>query len=255
MPDSKGVIFRMKNDAEFAPVPLYHGTSSHFLASFKPGTAPDVWLYKDVALNLLRDAWSEVSHRREQVPIEIRNEILWDINFDKFPFYVKNMICQATGPSANWQHGEIYVALSRSAAVSYARDGARYGGELLTWGKKALDILATLDQEKAEELTLSGAMLHSLLQGTELPPILVEFTGVNVECLTLETERSYNAREFFLSHTEEFEETDEVILPYENFRLASGCGTVKRVFEIHDAADNSSCPFSLREIHSHERWH
>ena len=205
-------------------------------------------------MSLLREVWLEVSRRREHVPIEIRNEILWDTTYDRFPSYVKNMICQTTGVSTNWQHGELYVALSRSAAVKYARGGARFGGELLTWCKKGLEILEGLDQEKAAILTRNSELLHNLLRGTELPPILVEFRDVHIECLVPETQSSQNAAEFFLSIAGHIARNDDSSIIHKNFRLSSGCGTIEKVYEIHEALEGTSDEFHLREIDDHDLW-
>ena len=176
----------VETSEDLVPFPLYHGTSSHYLSAFRPGATPVPWPYKDVALRLLTDAWTVLSTRRYEVPQDVRENIGWDVTYEDTPWFVKNVIEQASSYS-NWQHGELYLTPSTRIAVSYACAGARFGGELLTFCKTAIDALANLDPQNAKELMVGAQSLASLLRGTEQAPILARFDNIRVDDLATES--------------------------------------------------------------------
>ena len=96
------------------PFPLFHGTSSHYLELFRPGTVPGDWPYGDAAISLLGETWAALR--------EFGREPDW---------WVERTLNQVSGP-ANWQHGELYLTPSRLSAARYAVGRAIDGGELLT---------------------------------------------------------------------------------------------------------------------------
>ena len=161
----------MDNTTQFVPFPLFHGTSSHFLAAFKLGTTPSRWPYKDEALNLLNDTWLALR--------VLGLEPCWS---------VERVLSQASGPS-NWQHGELYLTPSKLAAVRYACGGAKYGGELLTFCKTAVESLRELDQLRADCLIQGAKNVAGFLKGTNSPALLVEFSDVKVADLSAERPR------------------------------------------------------------------
>lgn len=251
----------MCSSKELVPFPLYHGSSSLFLSSFKPGTTPAPWPYKRAALCLLNDVWADLSQRGGQLPAEIRDDLLWDITYEEMPFYVRNIIDQVSRHS-NWQHGELYLTPSKLKAVEYARGGARYGGELVTMCKDALDSLTRVDPERAKQLIGRVPDLSTLLSGTDCPPILVEFVDVRLTDLSTETQGGDVLEELcsltdkkLLEALGSEERVREIVGQQTNFRLTEGCGVVHRVFQVLGKdQDNPSSPFVLKEICSSGQW-
>ena len=239
------------------PFSLYHGTSSHYFSAFRPGTTPVPWPHKDVALRLLADAWTVLSTRRYEVPQNVRENIGWDVAFEDTPWFVKNVIEQASSYS-NWQHGELYLTPSMRIAVSYACAGARFGGELLTFCNTAIDILANLDPQKAKELLLGAQSLAPLLGGSEQAPILVRFDKIRVDDLGTES-TARDVREELASLTDgkmrevlgSEEKVLETLGQQTNFRLANGCGIVSQIFEVQVENIDQHSPlssFRLKDI-------
>ena len=235
---------------DVVPFPLYHGTSSHYLSAFKPGCLPAEWPHKDDALRLLKDAWDASSLRRHLVPDDVRESLGWDVRYDKMPLLAKNIIEQSSRYT-NWQHGELYLTASVPMAVSYGCHGARHGGELLTQCKVAIDVLSTVDLDRAKELRATAESLKELLQGTERPPLLVEFNEVRFDELSTEV-AGQDVRQRLSLLTDETDELIRKVFGQQtNFRLAKGCGIVARVSEVrvadidlHEVLD----PYELIEI-------
>ena len=211
------------------PFPLYHGTSSHYLFVFSPGCPPAAWPHKYDALRLLKEARDELSLRRHQMPNDVSDSLGWDVANDEMPFVVTNIIEQNSGFS-NWQHGDLYLTPSIEMAVFYGCAGARHGGELLTRCKKAIDALVKVDYDKAKEIIDTAGSLRELLQGTERPPILVEFNDVRVDELSTEI-AGRDVRQQLSLLTDEM--SRRAFRQRTNFRLAKGCGIVTRVSEVH----------------------
>ena len=242
---------------DLVPFPLFHGTSGHYLSASRPGTTPIAWPHKDVALTLLRNTWTVLSKRRYELTQDTRENLGWDVNYEEIPWFVKNVMQQASR-HANWQHGELYLTPSKLTAVNYACGGAKYGGELLTFCKSAIDALATIDHKAAEDLAQGADTICTLLQGTEHPPILVEFDNVKMIDLSGETgDKDTRETLAFLSNADTIqkwggqERVLEIFGQQANFRLASGCAIVKRVFEVHmEDIDHYQplVPFDLTEI-------
>lgn len=223
----------MDSNSQIISFPLYHGTSSHYLAGFKPGTTPTVWPHKGVALGLLRDAWAALR--------EFGREPEW---------WVERILDQESGFS-NWQHGELYVTPSRLSAESYAGGGAANGGELLTLCRSAIDELAELDRERADRLMRNAEGVTGFLKGSGLP-ILVEFVDVRV--CDLMTERESDHVLTALSDLDS-ESMREVLGQQTNFRLMPGNGTINRVFELEIGdVDDPLTPFNLILIRTSKLW-
>lgn len=233
----------MDTSQGLVPFPLFHGTSSHYLSAFRPGYAPTPWLHRDVALRLLTDTWHELRLRRHEISSEVIEELRWDVNYEEFPWFVKNVIEQASGPS-NWQHGELYLTPSVRTAVKFACGGARYGGELLTFCRTAIDGLAKVDAKRTKQLVQGAEGLAELLRGTERPPLVVQFDDLSVDDLS--TELSGKDVQEQISRL-----TNESDIPElgGDFRLASGRGIVNRVLEVRAMRVDESPPkFELVEI-------
>lgn len=198
-----------------------------------------------------------MSRLRHEIPVDVRENLCWDVTYEEIPWFVKNVMDQASSYS-NWQHGELYLTPSKLTAVNYACGGARYGGELLTFCKTAIDALSRLDDKKANELNRNSESLTEFLRGTEQPPIIVQFDTLRIADLSTESS-ARDVREEIAFLTEgpmrevlgSEERILEILGQQTNFRLASGCGIVKRVFKVH-VEDNDhyqpSDPFDLTEI-------
>lgn len=223
----------MDNDSPTISFPLFHGTSSHYLTVFKPGTVPTDWSYKGVTLGLLRDVWAALR--------DLGREPEW---------WVERILEQHSG-YANWQHGELYVTPSKLSAVRYAGGGAVYGGELLTLCRSALDELVELDRERAKHLVRNAEGLARFLNGAGLP-ILVEFANVRVCDISMERESDDVRTALSLLDSELMLET---LGQQTNFRLIPGRCTVSRVFELEitDIKDPLTS-FGLRPICDSKLW-
>ena len=242
---------------DLVPFSLFHGTSSHYSSAFEPGDTPTPWLHKDVALSLLKGAWDELSRLRHEIPDDVRENLCWDVTYEEIPWFVKNVMDQVSSYS-NWQHGELYLTPSKLTAVNYACGGARYGGELLTLCKTAIDALSRLDDKKANELSQSAESLAEFLRGTEQPPIIVQFDALRIADLSTESSaRDVREEIAFLTEGPMQEVLGSEVRILEtlgqqtNFRLTSGCGIVKRILEVHvEDIDHYQPldPFDLSEI-------
>ena len=245
----------MNETENLVPFPLFHGTSSHFLSAFRPGCTPDPWPHKDVALKLLTDAWDILSARRHEASDDFRNRLGWDVNYESIPWYVKKVTDQESNLS-NWQHGELYLTPSKRKAVSYACGGARFGGELLTFCKTAIDGVRELDPSRADRLTKDAESLDEFLKGTLQPPILVQFDAIRTEELSAEAvDKDVRSELSLITEMRDIlgseEKALETVGQQTNFRLAKGCGIVTRVFEVHvEDVDHHQPvdPFDLTEI-------
>ena len=240
---------RMYVADDVIPFPLYHGTSGHYLSAFKPGRPPAAWPHKNDALRLLEDAWNTLSSRRHEVPNDIREYLRWDIRYEDMPWVVAQIIEQNSGHS-NFQHGELYLSINMGTALSYGCAGARYGGELLTYCKTAIDVMATIDPDRSKELVAATESLEEFFRGTECPPLLVEFDEVRVGELSTEV-AGQDVRHRLSLMTNEL--SRKVVGQQTNFRLAKGCGIVSRVFEVNVVDVDCYCfgdPFELTEISS-----
>ena len=225
----------MDSDSQVVPFPLFHGTSSHYLAAFKPGATLAGWPHKDVALSLFKGAWAALQ--------ALGREPDW---------WVKRALDQVSGHS-NWQHGELYVTPSKGTARIYADGGAVYGGELLTLCRCAVDKLAELDRERAESLMWDAESIAGFLKGAG-SPIVVEFVDVSV-CGLLPERSSDNVLDELKALSCLGDERRELYGQQTNFRLAPGGGTVGRVFGV-ETGDANDPPMScdLKPIRTSELW-
>src|SRR5260370_21850421 len=76
----------LRERLEMVPFPLYHGTSTYYLNSFRPGKPPSGWPHKEVGVALLKATHDELSG----LGIEVG-------------FYIHNII-NHSGEHSNWQH-------------------------------------------------------------------------------------------------------------------------------------------------------
>jgi len=191
---------------------LFHGTSSHYLASFPAGGAISPWSHKNEALALYRQVWQRLRiagiepTQSEQGALEERDL---------------------------WQHGELFVSPSKIAATRYAKYGAANGGELLTRSVLVLERLTDIDAAAVQAIRLRFKSLERYLAGGGYP-LLVEFTGVQMEGLV--PERIGDTMQSLLSYLEnarhlgsdDFDEDCQQI----NFRLRPDAGVVARIQRI-----------------------
>ena len=119
-----------------------------------------------------------------------------------------------------------------------------------------MDEVEDLDPDKAHGLTKSAESLDEFFKGTGQQPILVEFDAVRIEYLSSEAvNKDVLSQLSLIKHMEEVLGSEEKTLDFlgqqTNFRMARGCGVVKRVFEVHvEDVDNyrTPDPFDLTEI-------
>ena len=224
----------MNNGREVVPFPLFHGTSSHHLGFFKPDSTPEAWPHKTIALGLLRDAWAALEalgHERATDMTPVLNQVSGDFN---------------------WQHGELYLTPSKLSAVRYARRGARYGGELLTFCKEAVDILGAMNPARVSQLLRSAGPIAGFLQGNGWPPILVQFDDIPVDALSSEAQGRDVSESISLLVNEDMR---EVLGQQTNFRLATGFGVVTHVFEVEiEDTPNPLPTYDLKEVRSSVHW-
>ena len=216
------------------PFPLYHGSSSHYLANFRPGRPLSHWPYAQDALDLYQRVWTALER------------------FGRTPDWWKaKMLTQESG-HANWQHGELYVTPSERQAVRFAGDGGAHGGELLQRCREALDELAKLDPGKTTALLDSARGVRRFLEETG-QPILIEFTDVQVCGLSPERERDDVSERLAGLIAMDKGTREHMGLP--GFRLAPGCGVVARVSKasIEDIDDFLS-DYQLAEIIDSDAW-
>ena len=211
------------------PFPLYHGSSSHYLAHFRLGQPPSHWPYTRAALKLYRQVWTELK-RLGHVP----------------DWWQERMLAQDSGHT-NWQHGQLYVTPSQISAVRYAGGGAAHGGELLQSCRAALDQLSGLVPGRTAELLRGAEAIGRFLEETGLP-ILVELRNVPVSGLS--PDRPSDDASAQLTELADFDERmGERMGQQINFRLAPGCGVVARIFELSiDELGDPLSKFQLREI-------
>lgn len=198
------------------PFPLYHGTSSHFRDLFEVGGTTRPWPHVQDAISLLRATWAQLQ------------------GFGIEPgWYQANILRQSTGPS-NWQHGELYAAAGETAAVSYARSGAAFGGEILTQCAEALKQLKAMDPASAAGLWAQYPALGRFLAGGGTP-LLVIVEDVPVSALSNEAgegsvDEQVREVEGYLSEMEG--NLLQVYLHDYQFRVRAGYGTVREIVDL-----------------------
>ena len=211
--------------------PLFHGTSSHYLEFFRPGTVPGGWPYRDTAISLLREIWATLRALGR-----------------KPDWWVERTLNQVSGP-ANWQHGVLYLTPSRCSAARYATGGAVYGGELLTMCREAADMLSESDRAMAESIVQNAKSIVDLLKGGG-SPILVEFANDRVDDLL--PEKEFDGVSTALSRMDN-EDMRELVGQQTKFRLTPGCGTVAQVFHLETKDPGGpNCRFDLNPVHALE---
>lgn len=215
-----------ENVNEVVPFPLYHGTSSHFLSSFRAGATPAPWPHQYDALSLLRRTWTSIQ------------------SFGLKPEWYVEKVLNQTSEHTNWQHGELYVTPSKASAVRYAINGAENGGELLTFCREAIDILCSLDSSSADHLLSRNEHIARFLSTSGWPPILVKFDNLLVNQLTPEN-KSEDVVE--LLQRLEDENQIEIIGQQTNFRITHTAGVVSGIFEIGVTSEHNNA-YSLREL-------
>ena len=226
----------LNSETALVSFPLYHGTSSHYLSMFRPGSFPSKWPHQQDAINLIRQAWAELRN--------LGQEPDW---------FIDNMLNQVSG-SSNWQHGQLYLTPSVRTAVVYARDGARKGGELLRSCAEALATLAQLDDVKAEQLLRDAGSVESILRSDGWPPLLVQFDHVRVGDLLPENLDS-DVEDLLAWIVSQEGVMRDMAERQSNFRFVEGCGRIDRVFVVKIEDDGNHMPqYSLKEIHTCNEW-
>ena len=226
----------MNSESSLVPFPLYHGTSSHYLSLFRPGSRPSKWPHRDDAIGLFRQTWAELRN--------LGQEPEW---------WIENMVNQVSGRS-NWQHGQLYLTPSVKTAVCYARDGARRGGELLSECAKALDRLAEMDAASAERLLQAAGSVQSLLCSDGWPPLLIQFDELRVGDLLTENADSDVEEQLAGIVSQEGWKRD-LAERQSNFRLNEGCGRITSVFVVEiEGTDDPMPEYGLSEIHVSDEW-
>ena len=230
-----GIDHLSVGNPEYVPFPLYHGTSSHYMANFRPGESLSVWPYIQDVLHLYRSVWTAL-RRFGQAP----------------EWWQEKILAQDSG-HANWQHGQLYVTPSKGSAVGYAGGGAAHGGELLQLCRNAIDELVKFDRGKPDEIVEGATSVAQFLEETG-SPVLIEFS--NVQICGLSPERASDDVSAQLANLASLDERMREIMGQQvNFRLAPGCGVVGRVFDLTiDDIGNPLSQFQCREIVDRAVW-
>lgn len=224
-------MLNTQQTGEFLNYRFYHGTSGHYRQSFILGCAPAPWPHKESALRLLCHVWTELR--------AVGQEPEWYVDY----------VMQQVGGRSNWQHGELYLTLSRRKAVEYARGGARNGGELLGLCKDGLDLLDKIDSSKAAQLIKESGTLATYLQSNRQQPLVIEIGNIGIEDIAPERDIDDVTRLLARYASQDDEKMRDIMGQGSNFRLSQGAGIVKRVFEVEGGSDTDPLsPFCLVEL-------
>lgn len=192
--------------------PLFHGTSTLYIESFRNRAPPSLWPYRDRAIELLGKTLKRL--------VAVGGEV---------EFWERDTLTQASGNS-NWQHGQLYLTPSRYTATKYARTGGRNGGELFAMCSKALDRLGERDAESANALLQEASDLRKFLQGGG-SPMLVVFERLRPS--DLEAEKKTDSVDSLLDRLSTSDGyLRGVFAQQSNFRLKPSRGTVSRIESI-----------------------
>ncbi|HDZ07500.1 hypothetical protein [Pseudohongiella sp.] len=156
-------------------VPLYHGTSSYFLAQIREhglGGFRDSKLFDAEILANLAHALDNTRNSTEW----------WEFN----DFIVRAMLEQRVSDGGfNFRYGYTYLTPSKSTAHRYATSN-RLGSEFLTTIYQAYMALASINPVEAENIVPNSHCLRTIFQETHRPVIL---TLKNVAAGRLRTEQ------------------------------------------------------------------
>lgn len=155
-------------------IPLYHGTSSIFLAG--------ILQHGLGGWNPIQE-WRVVEFAQELLPHVHRHlgsDERWMVKISSF-----GMMANQLRVGLNYQHGDTYLSPSRSQAIGYTIS-KRWGSELLSFSLDFLDELTRRDvPEVCEGIYQRWKHIFDLLQ-VNAAPLLVETRGLTETDLVLE---------------------------------------------------------------------
>jgi len=161
------------NSDGFFNRPLFHGTSSIFLPSIKKEGLGGVFPFHEKGLELL----TKLTDYADQYLGQDDDWQCQKLGIDK-------MLNQKSEESFNWQHGQVYVCMSRQTACNYATSNF-LGSELLTESYQIICLL----KNKLKVDNLSPDFLPSWfldLIDSDPQPVLIEIKGIHIDRLQSE---------------------------------------------------------------------
>lgn len=168
----------MLNENGLLEIPLYHGTSSHYLDSIKKfglGGVRDEMLFDKRVLSALADRLSDPSNKTEW----------WELN----SIFVEPMLEQRiTGGGFNFRYGGTYLTPSRFTASRYATSN-RMGSEYISTIHQAFAALASVNATAANEIIPPGHGLRNIFDA-EHSPVVISVRGLSAEMLRTENGES-----------------------------------------------------------------
>lgn len=164
----------MLNECGQLMVPLYHGTSSHYLDSINKyglGGVRDAIVFDMNVLSALADRLSDPSNQTEW----------WELN----SVFVEPMLEQRiTGGGFNFRYGGTYLTPSRFTACRYATSN-RMGSEYISTIHQAFAALLAVNATEANEIIPSDHRLRDIFEAKH-SPILITVKGLGAEMLRTE---------------------------------------------------------------------
>lgn len=164
----------MLNESGQLVVPLYHGTSSHYVDSIKNfglGGVRDDVLFDKRILSALADRLSDRSNQTEW----------WELN----SIIVEPMLDQrVTDGGFNFRYGATYLTPSRSTALRYATSN-RMGSEYISTIHEAFIALNSVNPIAASEIIPPEHGLRKIFDADHCP-IVISVRGLGVEMLRTE---------------------------------------------------------------------
>jgi hypothetical protein len=189
-------------------VPLYHGTSTLFLAPIIEGGlgAQDVIAQWRV-LELAR-------HIHPLVEAHLAGENRWMLEAQSFGW-----MCEQRTSNFNFQHGHAYLSPSEQTAIGYAVK-KRYGSELLSYTLVLLEELIRRGLvERDGDISREFSEAFYLLR-RNFAPMLIEVADLAVESLLDEHGDNPQSNLDLMAHVRAHEaEIADVLLQQTNFRL------------------------------------
>lgn len=165
----------MLNEYGQLVVPLYHGTSSHYVDSIKKfglGGVRDEILFDKRILLALADRLSDRSNQTEW----------WELN----SIVVEPMLEQRiTDGGFNFRYGNTYLTPSRFTARRYATSN-RMGSEYISTIHEAFTALNSVNPIAASEIIPQGHRLRKIFDADH-SPVVISVSGLGVEILRTET--------------------------------------------------------------------
>lgn len=210
----------LNEDGQLA-VPLYHGTSSHYLDSIKKfglGGVRDEVLFDKKVLSALADRLRDPSNQTEW----------WELN----AIFVEPMLEQRiTRGGFNFRYGGTYLTPSRSTARRYATSN-RMGSEYISTIHQAFAALASVNATEADEIIPPEHGLRHIFDA-EHSPVVISISGICAEMLRTEKGESIESQLVNMKNMENAVAgvDPEVLWQQFNFEISSPIQSALLTFE------------------------